>query len=83
MNPDIAALLDCCNVLIASALAQIERDTPDKHKALLQFVEAGATPRLTIETHSDLTTVGLALVGANETVAVFEFRSKRTEATLQ
>lgn len=83
MNPDIAALLHCCNTVIADALAQIEKDSPDKHKAVLQFAEAGAIPRLTIETHSDLTTVGLALVGANETVAVFEYRSKRSEATLQ
>lgn len=83
MTANIAAVLDACNALITDALTQIASDDPAKHSAVLEFAKAGGIPRLTIETRPDLTTIGLTLIGEDDSVRIFEYRTKRVQATLQ
>lgn len=74
----IAALLDAANLLIAIGMERIGRESPERHKAIIEVSAAGAIPKLIIETHPDLTTINLHINRVN----VMEFRSVRAQPLL-
>lgn len=78
----ISLLLDTANQLIAESLQKISHEEPEKHKAVIEFAVSGAIPRLTIETHPGLTTIGLTLNRDGGGVNVFLINTVRTQTSL-
>jgi hypothetical protein len=78
----ISLLLDTCNQLIAEGMQKIEYDEPEKHQVILEFAAAGATPRITIETHPGLTTTSFTLNHDGGGVHVFQIRTVRAMKSL-
>jgi hypothetical protein len=73
-------LIESANDLIASAMAQIEQGEPAKHKALMDFVEGGAVPRLLIESPPGQIKARLTLGRDGDDITVFEWRLNHVDA---
>lgn len=81
-NQPINLLLDAAQSLIAEGMGRIRLESPEEHAAIIEFAQAGAIPRMTIETHPTMTTVSLTLNRDGGGVHVFKFCLERAQSLL-